>query len=243
MKTFIQPTYIDVSDHAVLVEYGSTIDESVTRAVQAMDRVITENPPKGLCEVIPALVNLLVIFDPLQTDHQEVKSSLAMLESADASTQAEPDKHHVNVCFDREFSPDLTAVAESCGLTEQQCIAAFIGAKFSVSMYGFAPGYAYLGGVPAQIQVPRKPAAVRDVPKGSVLIAGSQCLVTTLTMPTGWAIIGRSPTQVMRETASQPFLFDVGDLVEFAAIDRHQFDEISMNDSGSASHRKESHSD
>ena len=59
-------------------------------------------------------------------------------------------------------------------------------------MYGFAPGYAYLSGLPRRCGSTASPAPVRDVPAGSVIIAGGQCLITTLTMPTGWWIIGHS---------------------------------------------------
>lgn len=217
------PVFTDVSDHAVLVEFGTTIDASVTLAVQALDRSISEKPPEGVCEVIPALVNLLVMFDPLLTDHQSLKASLEQIVSVASSTSRNPETHTVEVCFDGDYAPDLSSVALACGVTNEDCISAFLSAGYTVGMYGFAPGYAYLGGVPSEIQVPRKPAAVRDVPKGSVLIAGSQCLVTTLTMPTGWAIIGRSPTQILQEASTQPFLFNVGDSVNFAAIDRDLF--------------------
>jgi inhibitor of KinA len=85
-------------------------------------------------------------------------------------------------------------------------------------MYGFAPGYAYLTGVPDAIRRPRKAAPVRAVPAGSVIIAGGQCLVTTLTMPTGWWVIGRSPTRILTGEVQRPFLFDVGDRVRFRRI-------------------------
>ena len=75
-------------------------------------------------------------------------------------------------------------------------------------MYGFSPGYAYLTGVPSALHLPRKDAAVPAVPAGSVIIAGGQCLITALTMPTGWWIIGRSPLRVLRPKADRPFLFD-----------------------------------
>jgi len=94
---------------------------------------------------------------------------------------------------------------------------------YHVRMYGFAPGYAYMAGVPIEIQVPRKPSAVRDIPAGSVLIAGPQCLVTTLIMPTGWSIIGRSPTRILTLDESAPFLFGVGDKVRFKRIDLAQY--------------------
>ena len=91
-------------------------------------------------------------------------------------------------------------------------------------MYGFAPGYAYLAGVPDRLRLPRKPAAVRGVEAGSVIVAGPQCLITTLKMPTGWWIIGRSPTRVLTGDAERPFLFDVGDRVRFRRIGRAEFE-------------------
>ena len=91
-------------------------------------------------------------------------------------------------------------------------------------LYGFAPGYAYLGGVPPALQLPRKASAKRGVAAGSVIIAGAQCLITTLKMPTGWWIIGRSPTRILLDDPGRPFLFDVGDTITFIRIDRPEFD-------------------
>jgi inhibitor of KinA len=67
---------------------------------------------------------------------------------------------------------------------------------------------------------------VRGIPAGSVIVAGPQCLVTTIDMPTGWSVIGRSPTRVLRPEADQPFLFDPGDRVVFERIDRAAYDEL-----------------
>ena len=67
-------------------------------------------------------------------------------------------------------------------------------------------------------------AAVRGVAAGSVLVAGPQCLVTTLTMPTGWWIIGRSPTRILSDDEDRPFLLDVDDRVTFKRISRAEFD-------------------
>ena len=76
------------------------------------------------------------------------------------------------------------------------------------------------------IQLPRKSAAIRGVPAGSVIIAGPQCLVTTLKMPTGWWIVGRSPTRILSEDPDRPLLFDVGDGVVFRRIDPATFETL-----------------
>ena len=91
-------------------------------------------------------------------------------------------------------------------------------------MYGFTPGYAYMSGTPAAIQLPRKPAAIRGVPAGSVIIAGPQCIVTTLLMPAGWWVLGRSPTRILTGDEDQPFLFDVGDAVTMRRIGRDDYE-------------------
>jgi inhibitor of KinA len=91
-------------------------------------------------------------------------------------------------------------------------------------MYGFAPGYAYLAGVPEVLRMPRKPAAVRGIPAGSVLIAGQQCLVSTITMPTGWWVIGRSAARILTDDSARPFLFDVGDEVRFRRVTRAEYE-------------------
>ena len=136
-------------------------------------------------------------------------------------------------CEDHQIGvPDLfgkggvDADADIASVTGVKVIEQHLAAEYRVGMYGFAPGYAYLSAVPEALQLPRKPKALRDIPAGSVLIAGPQCLVTTLTMPTGWSIIGRSPTEILRNDPERPFLFDVGDRVRFARIDRDRYETL-----------------
>lgn len=224
-----EPRLIPVSDHAVLVEFSDTINDEATAAVQMLDQAIAEQPPQGVLETIPAFVNLLIVFDPLLTDHDAIMHSVRPLLVQSAATNRMNVQHTVQVCYDMEFALDILAVVEQTGLHADAVIDAHLHADYKVGMYGFAPGYAYLSGTPDTIQVPRKPSPARDIPIGSVMIAGPQCLVTTLDMPTGWSIIGRSPTTILSNDSDRPFLFDVGDRVRFERIDREQFDELASH--------------
>ncbi len=212
------PRLTPVADRAVLVDFGAAVTDAVHEAVLALDRVLRDDPVGGQVEVVPAMVNVLVVFDPLATDHAtvagEVEARLGHLRS-DAAAGAE---REVLVCYDGDFGRDLAAVADATGMSAEAVIAAHLAGDYRVFMYGFAPGYAYLTGVPEAIHLPRKAAAVRGVAAGSVIIAGGQCLVTTLTMPTGWWVIGRSPTRILTGDAARPFLFDVGDRVQFRRV-------------------------
>ena len=219
------PRYRAVADRALLVEFGDTIDKSVHDRVLQLDSALTAAPFCGFVEAVPAYASLLVCFDPLRTDHRTVEKEVVQRTASARVGARQSTLREVEVCYDADFAPDLHHVAAERGLSPEQVIEAHLSGDYSVFMYGFAPGYAYLAGIPEPIRVPRKQAAVRGVPAGSVLIAGQQCLVTTLIMPTGWWRIGRSPTKILDAAHDdRPFLFDVGDKVRFRRISRVEFD-------------------
>ncbi|WP_394197458.1 5-oxoprolinase subunit B family protein [Litoreibacter albidus] len=221
------PKFKAVGDQALLVSFAEVFSDEIHDRVMALDRAISQNPPVGMIEVVPALVNLLVSFDPCQTTHEAIATDLERYLTTLTLEKVTGTLRHVDVCYDTSLAPDLEAVATATSLSQDAVINAHLAGEFSVLMYGFSPGYAYLSGVPNNIRVPRKPAAVRDVPGGSVIIADQQCLVTTLTMPTGWSRIGRSPTQILTGDPNHPFLFDVGDKIVFRRIDLAEFDRLS----------------
>ncbi len=222
----MNPSFTPIADHALLVTFAEDISEEAHAAVLSLDEIIAADPPKGVIETVPALVNLLVDFDPLATDHGLVQRALEQKISDLKPVAVVGADRKVQVCYEPPYAPDLATLAKAVGLSEDAVINAHLAGEYRVLMYGFSPGYAYLSGVTAEIQVPRKPTAVRDVPAGSVIVAGPQCLVTTLTMPTGWTIIGRSPTRILTGDQSRPFLFDVGDRVVFERISKEAFERI-----------------
>lgn len=219
------PHYRPVGDRSLLVGFGEVIDNEVHEKVIRLDAVLAQEPFEGFVEAVPAYASLLVSFDPLVTDHRTVEARVSDLIDQGPRPAGAGDLVEVEVCYDCDLAPDLTAVAEASRLSVDEVINAHLCGDYHVYMYGFAPGYAYLAGVPELIRLPRKQAAVRGVPAGSVVIAGQQCLVTTLSMPTGWWIIGRSPTSILRrDNPDRPFLFGVGDQVRFRRISRSEFD-------------------
>ncbi len=222
------PRFRAVADQAILVEFGDIIDDLGYAQVLSLDKKLAADPFDGFKESVPAYVSLLVVFDPAVTDHLAVEQALhRLLSPADVLVNFGK-VHDVEVCYDEGFSTDLAEVAKQTGLSTDEVINAHLSQTYFVFMYGFAPGYAYLGGMCPELRLPRKSSAIRAVPAGSVIIAGAQCLITTLTMPTGWWIIGRSPTQILLDDPVRPFLFDVGDQVRFHRIDRTAFDAKSV---------------
>lgn len=217
------PTFKSVSDCAVLIELGNQVDDDINRSIIELDRVISNNNIDGLVEVVPAMVNLLIIFDPLVTDHHHVTKMISTFFPLGSTKNEGGQKHIIEVCYESGLGVDLHDVAKTSGMSVESVISTHINSSYRVSMYGFAPGYAYLSGVQNSLQIPRKVTPVRDVPAGSVLIAGPQCLVSTLKMPTGWSIIGRTNAQIITGNEDKPFLFNVGDTVIFQRISIDDF--------------------
>ncbi|MFM7686281.1 MAG: carboxyltransferase domain-containing protein, partial [Actinomycetota bacterium] len=70
------PTLAPVADHAVLVEFGDEIDDTTLARIQSLDAAIAAAPPAGLVEVVPALTHVLVVFDPVVTDHAAIAAAI-----------------------------------------------------------------------------------------------------------------------------------------------------------------------
>lgn len=210
-----------VGDSAVLVELASEFTEEANRQVVALDQAINlavdVGTLIGIVETVPAYVSVLVVFDPLLTDHDAVRAAIDRLDVSDTAI-VEPIRHRVGVCYDAGIASDLAAVAAHSGLSANAVIETHLAGLYRVVMYGFAPGYAYMSGVPAAIDVPRKPQPVRGVPAGSVIITGGQCLITTIEMPTGWSVIGRTNFRVIPDQPDAPFAFRPGDEIVFDRI-------------------------
>jgi inhibitor of KinA len=204
-----------VGDAAILIDFGGRIDPSISDELMAFDTAIAAEKIAGVVETIPSYAAILICFDPLQTDHQQVADALSAISPATTAANYSPTTHKVHVDYGGASGPDLDRLATETGLSPAEVIAYHIAGNYRVYMGGFAPGYAYLGGTPAPIQLPRKVKPETGHPPGSVIIAGGQCLITTLPMPTGWWVIGKARETVFMPEAADPFLLKPGDHVRF----------------------------
>lgn len=153
-------------------------------------------------------------------DHSCDQASIAGSRPASARTIDIP------VCYDCEFGLDLEWLAREVGLSIDEVIARHTGATYHVHFLGFLPGFAYMGGVPDVLRVPRHASPRTRVPAGSVAIAGAQAGIYPSDTPGGWRILGRTPLAVFDPSRSDPSLLQPGDRVRFVRIDRARFDEL-----------------
>jgi inhibitor of KinA len=210
------PLFRAVGEAALLVELGDRIDDAVNRRILALDALVGREMPAGVTELVPAYASLLLHFDPLLTDHGAVEEAVRalvpqVLQGAVDGVLAGRERV-IPVRYD---GPDLEAAAAQLELAPEEVVKRHLAGLYRVYMCGFAPGYAYLGALDERLRLPRKLEIVRDVPAGTLIIAGAQCIVTTQTMPTGWWRIGRSEATLFDPSLEMPFLLAPGDRVRF----------------------------
>src|SRR2546430_10510728 len=110
---------------------------------------------------------------------------------------------HIPACYDPPHGEDIAEAATLLGLPEERVISLHLGALYRVYMYGFAPGYTFLGGLPQELTLLRRAVPRTPAPAGSLLIAGGQALIASCAMPTGWYGIGRTPVKVFDPARAQ----------------------------------------
>jgi KipI family sensor histidine kinase inhibitor len=113
---------------------------------------------------------------------------------------------------------DLAEVAQRCGMTPADVVAAHTASRFTVEFFGFAPGFAYLTGLDARLQLPRRDSPRTGVPAGAVAIAGPQSVVYPGGTPGGWHLIGTTDRRLWDEDRDPPALLAVGDGVRFESV-------------------------
>lgn len=105
---------------------------------------------------------------------------------------------------------DLDDVAGFWGVAPADVVSRLSGTEFHVAFCGFAPGFAYLAGLPASLAVPRLPSPRPKVPAGSVALAGEYAGIYPTASPGGWRLVGRTDTTLFDVDSEPPALLVPG---------------------------------
>jgi KipI family sensor histidine kinase inhibitor len=222
---------VPAGDAALLAVLGEAIDPRLNARVHALARALDGQP--DIVDLAPAYASLLVMYDPALTDYASVE---ACVRKALAALPARPAlsgrRRRLPVAYGDEYGPDVPAVAQRLGLTEAEVISLHAAAPYRVYMIGFAPGYSYLGELPARLELPRLSTPREHVPAGSVAIAGRQSGVYSVATPGGWHLLGRTPVLLFDPDRDPPCYLAPGDRVRFAPISASEFEQRATRQQG-----------
>jgi KipI family sensor histidine kinase inhibitor len=225
---------VPVGDSAVLIVCGNEIGDAafyaVTRVLARLNRSAVLLPVR---EWVPSYTTVLGHLDGHKWSATEVAKRVASVlgdeDAGDAESRlsAEHRLVEIPVVYGGEYGPDLETIALSRGMTAREFAARHASVTYRVHLIGFVPGFPYMGGLPPELETPRRSEPRVRVPAGSVGIGGKQTGIYPAETPGGWQIIGRTPLRLFDLGRAEISLLKAGDCVHFVPISEAEYLELS----------------
>ena len=219
-------TLSPLGDSAVVLTLGSGLDEALLRRVRAVADAIERDLPAGALEVVAAFASVTVYFEVGHGGNyrrwcEEIAVRAARAEAGGMAQRGRVIE--IPVCYGGAGGPDLSDVAARAGVSVDEVVQLHAGGDYGVQAIGFAPGFAYLGGLAMKLHTPRRATPRTAVAAGTVGIGGAQTGVYPLATPGGWNLIGHTPLKLFEAGRAEPALLRAGDRVRFRAISVEEF--------------------
>lgn len=222
-----------LGDSALIIQLGDAIDAATHEEVQRVLHAIDQGGIPALVEAVPAYTTVTVYYDPLAamlagaspsgvTRWMEEKV-IERIRRSGSGRLPKPRTIEIPVCYGEEFAPDLREVAAARRLSADEVIRRHATPLYTIYFLGFAPGFPYMGAVPSELAMPRRPQPRSRIEPGSVGITGRQCCIYPISTPAGWNIIGRTPVPLYLPDSDPPALLRAGDQVRFRPMTREEF--------------------
>jgi KipI family sensor histidine kinase inhibitor len=218
--------FLPSGDSALAVEFGDAIDLAIAAKVTRLAGAIAARSLAGVTETVPTFRSLLVCYDPLATSQSRLIGEIEALAVSEAAPEETVRHWTLPVCYAPELAPDLAAVAELSGLSQEEVVRRHAGTTYRVYMLGFLPGFAYLGDLDAALRLPRRASPRSRLPAGAVAIAQAMTAVYPVESPGGWHLIGNCPVAMFDVAADPPALLAPGDQVRFRPVSRDDWQAI-----------------
>jgi len=202
-----------LGDAAVLAELGTRLDTALNTRAIALAAALKRR--RDVRQAVAGHASVTVQFDPDQVTHEALAAAIRRLATKRPPMEEPGRLHRIPVVYD---GPDLEAAAAELGLSPQQLIGHHGRPIYRAFLIGFVPGWAYLGPLPDELVLPRRPVPRTQVAAGSVAIAGHQTGIYPLVSPGGWNLIGRTSVRLFLPDSDPPSLFRAGDRVKFFPI-------------------------
>ncbi len=217
-------TCFPAGDLAISLQFAQDICPQINAQVLNVAHWIRETKIRGIVELVPAYASLLVYYNPLIINYQELIEQLNTYQAVDQLRFGQRRMVTIPALYGGEWGPDLENVAMQHGLSAEEVIRLHTSANYYVYMLGFSPGFPYLGGLPIELHTPRLATPRSLVQAGSIGIAGSQTGIYSLATPGGWRIIAHTPIPLFDlRNENEPFFLRAGDAIRFSSVNIEEY--------------------
>ncbi|SEH31025.1 5-oxoprolinase subunit PxpB [Rhizobium sp. NFR12] len=216
------PRILRCGDSAIGIEFSDTVSEAANLKVLSLDASLADAPIDGILETIPTYRSLTVFYDPKIVRGAALGEQLLQRAARDAAAPDTGRPLEFPVFYGGEHQADLDEIAQLKNIAEADVIALHSSAEYRVYMIGFAPGFAYLGGLPEILHTPRLAVPRQRIEAGGIGIGGRQSSINSVPGPSGWRFIGRTPFKLFDPARTEAFLLRAGDRITFRSIDMEE---------------------
>lgn len=211
MEVFGTPNFRRVGQSTIVLECAAGLPSQPR--LWALGRAARGWP--HVAEAVVGAGNLTLVFDRRAIDEDVLREKLTAAWHGAPEVRVNERTVEIPVRYGGEDGADLRAVAQACGLSEDETIRVHASAVYVVAFVGFLPGFAYLDGLDERLHRPRRSQPRTRVPAGSVAIAGAQSGVYPFDSPGGWHLLGRTETHMFDPGRDPAALLQPGDRVRF----------------------------
>lgn len=164
-------------------------------------------------DIVPAART--VLFDGLDDPAALARDLQSWRPAPTSRDAANAQRVDVPTVYDGE---DLTEVAERWGVPPGAVAGIHASLTHTVAFLGFAPGFAYLSGLPPHLRVPRRSTPRLRVPAGAVALAGEFTGIYPRVSPGGWQIIGHTDLPLFDPSRAEAALLTPGIGARFVPV-------------------------
>jgi KipI family sensor histidine kinase inhibitor len=209
---------------ALLLVLAEQPSVELSLRINALSECLRMQLGAQLIDRVPGWTSLLLHYDLLRCNHQQLLAQLTPVLDVWLQTPAPPAVNAPLLELPVWYAgADLACVAQACDLTVAQVIDLHSAVEYRVGVIGFAPGFAYLGELDARLALPRRATPRSQVPAGSLAIAERQTAIYPQASPGGWHLLGRCPWPLFDLQQRPPCRLAVGDRVRFIPIDQPSY--------------------
>ena len=214
-----------LGDRALLLQFGSCVDDSLSAHVQAAASAITKLKHSAVTSIVPAYAAVALELDLIQLERNggeaELRSQIEACLSQLGSSLVALDSDaliEIPTRYGGDDGPDLSAVSALLKCPESEIIRLHTAPTYRVAQVGFQPGFPYLLGLHPSLHLARRTSPRARVPAGSVAIGGAQTGIYPQASPGGWHLLGRTDLRLFDASRLAPALLVPGNRVRFVAI-------------------------
>ncbi|XSC42670.1 carboxyltransferase domain-containing protein [Bradyrhizobium sp. RDT10] len=126
------PRFLDAGETALVVEFGDVVDPAINDRVMMLDAAMRAYPPEGAREFVPTYGSLMIHYDPLQTERNELIGRLRRAMATFATRSTASARWILPCCYDPEMGEDLDEAAKLLKLKRDDIAAIHTMATFRI---------------------------------------------------------------------------------------------------------------